>query len=112
MRLFGGAAEDDAYGIAADSSGNAYVTGQTASTGFPGTTGTNKGIDAFVSKISSDGKTIEWSTYVGGSGSDSGNDLALDASFNVYVVGGTTSSDFPGTSSADFSPLLEAVQMR
>jgi hypothetical protein len=104
--FLGGAAEDDAYAIAVDGSGAAYVTGQTASTNFPGATNSKKsGFDAFVSKISSDGTTIEYSTYVGGGGSDSGIAIALDSSVppNVYVAGGTTSSDFSGTTSG-FQP--------
>ena len=95
----GGSAEDDAYGIAIDGSGNAYVTGQTASTDFPHTTGafpTNAGgLDAFVSKIAPDGSSIVYSTYIGGTGNDSGNAIAIDASLNVYVAGGTLSTNFP-----------------
>jgi hypothetical protein len=95
----GGTAEDDGYGIAIDSTGNAYVTGQTKSTNFPGTTsGYVGGFDVFVTKLSSDGTMIEYSTYVGGPGDDSGNAIAVDASGNVFVAGGTTSSTgFPTT---------------
>jgi hypothetical protein len=94
----GGTAEDDGYAIAVDGSGNAYVTGQTASTNFPGTTaGYVGGFDVFVTKISADGSTLVYSTYVGGSGDDSGNSIAVDASGNAFVTGGTASSDFPHT---------------
>ena len=102
----GGTAEDDAYGIAIDSNGNAYVTGQTASTNFPTVAGAYKtsntgGFDAFVTKISSDGSTLVYSTYVGGSGNDSGNAIAVDASGDAFVAGGTASStDFPTTAGA------------
>jgi hypothetical protein len=98
----GGAAEDDGYGIAVDGSGIAYVTGQTASNPFPGTTsGYKGGFDVFVTKVAADGKTLVYSTYVGGSGNDSGNAIALDASGDAFVAGGTTSStDFPTTSGA------------
>jgi Beta-propeller repeat len=100
----GGSAEDDVYGIAVDGSGNAYVTGQTQSTNFPvvsgGSQGSNKGsFDVFVSKLSADGTTLEYSTYVGGTGSDSGNAIALDGSGNAYVAGGTNSTNFPVSSS-------------
>ncbi len=95
----GGTAEDDGYAIAVDGSGNAYVTGQTKSTNFPGTTaGYVGGFDVFVTKISADGSTLEYSTYVGGSDDDSGNSIAVDASGNAFVTGGTASSDFPHTS--------------
>jgi hypothetical protein len=97
----GGLAEDDGYGIAIDSTGNAYVTGQTASTRFPGTTsGYGGGFDVFVTKISSNGSTVEYSTYVGGSGNDSGNAIVLDGSGDAFVAGGTSSVNFPATSSA------------
>ena len=94
--------EDDGYAIAVDSTGAAYVTGQTSSPGFPkqnplpapnnalqGTT------DAFVTKFSADGTTLAYSTYLGGTGVDSANAIAIDASKQVYVTGSTDSSDFP-----------------
>jgi len=67
----GGTAEDDGFGIAVDSSGNAYVTGQTASTKFfleQRLQPTGGGFDVFVTKVSADGSSLEYSTYVGGSG--------------------------------------------
>ena len=96
----GGTAEDDAYGIAIDTNGDAYVTGQTTSTNFPTVAGgfktTNSGVfDAFVTKVSANGSSLVYSTYVGGSGQDSGNAIAVDASGNAFVAGGTGSTDFP-----------------
>ena len=95
----GGALEDDAYAIAVDGSGNAYVTGQTASTNFPTQSAkypsNQGGIDAFVTEISADGQTLEYSTYLGGNGTDSGNAITIDASGNAYVAGGTSSTNFP-----------------
>ncbi len=99
----GGLAEDDGYGIAIDSTGNAYVTGQTKSTNFPGATAANYagGFDVFVAKISADGSTLMYSTYIGGSGDDSGNAIAVDSSGNVFVAGGTSSTtNFPTTAGA------------
>jgi len=99
----GGSAEDDAYGIAIDSNGDAYVTGQTKSTDFPVVGGVQSkkkaDFDAFVTKISKDGSTLVYSTYVGGNGEDSGNAIAVDASGDAFVAGGTGSSTFPVTSS-------------
>jgi hypothetical protein len=100
----GGTLEDDAYAIAVakDGSGSVFVTGQTASTNFPTKNGkytsNQGGIDAFVSKISADGQTLEYSTYLGGNGTDSGNAIAVDASGNAYVAGGTNSTNFPPVS--------------
>ena len=96
----GGTLEDDAYGIAIDTNGDAYVTGQTTSTNFPTVAGgfktTNSGVfDAFVTKVSANGSSLVYSTYVGGSGEDSGNAIAVDASGNAFVAGGTGSTDFP-----------------
>lgn len=95
----GGSAEDDAYGIAIDSNGDAYVTGQTASPDFPSVGGVQSKkktkFDAFVTKISADGSTLIYSTYVGGNGEDSGNAIAVDASGDAFVAGGTGSSNFP-----------------
>ncbi len=97
----GGTALDAGYAIAVDSSGDAYVAGSTYSTDFP-TQGpeqsTLAGIaDAFVTKLSPDGATLLYSTFVGGSGTDRANALALDSSGDVYVTGSTDSLDFPTT---------------
>ncbi len=101
----GGTAEDDGYSIAIDGSGNAYVAGQTKSTDFPTVAGghatTNAGsFDVFVTKISADGSTLLYSTYVGGTSDDRGNAIALNASGNAFVAGVTSSTDFPTTSGA------------
>jgi len=96
----GGTAEDDGYAVAVDNSGNAYVTGQTKSTNFPtvagGQSGSNGGgFDVFVTKLSPDGSSLVYSTYVGGNGDDSGNAIAVDGSGDAFVAGGTTSTNFP-----------------
>jgi hypothetical protein len=92
-------------GIAADAAGNAYVTGQAYSPGFPTTPGafqpTNGGYnDAFVSKLNATGSALVYSTYLGGNGGDWGNGIAVDASGSAYVTGGTSSSNFPTTPGA------------
>jgi hypothetical protein len=100
----GGSADDDGLGIAFDGGGNAYVTGETQSTNFPGASDALRGTkDAFVSKIASDGSSLIYSTYVGGDlggGTESGNSIAVDASGNAFVAGGTTSTNFPTSSGA------------
>jgi hypothetical protein len=96
----GGSANDAGYGIAFDSSGNAYVTGQTASSNFPVVGGVvpnslHGTANVFVTKIAADGSGLIYSTYVGGSGTDGGYGIAVNASGSAFVVGGTSSNNFP-----------------
>ena len=81
--------------ITTDADGNVYLTGTTASDAFA-PTGYQGGTDAFVTKKDRHG-TLVFSTYLGGANDDSGAGIALDGSGSVYVVGTTTSSNFPGT---------------
>ncbi len=95
----GGLSDDYAEGIAVDRSGQAYVTGYTSSIDFP-TLGayqdTHQGIcDAFVTRLSSAGNELTYSTYLGGSEHDAGNSIAVDTSGSAYITGLTRSSDFP-----------------
>ena len=100
----GGNKDENGNGIAVDSSGSAYVTGNTYSTNFPTTTSafqtTYNGGDAFVSKLNAAGSALVYSTYLGGSSYDGGDGIAVDSSGNVYVTGDTSSTDFPTTTSA------------
>jgi hypothetical protein len=95
----GGSGNDYGAAIAVDASGNAYVTGSTYSTNFPTTPGAVQrtyggGGDTFVAKLNATGTALLYSTYLGGSGADQGNGIAVDASTNAYVTGFT----FSGTS--------------
>ncbi|HUI42810.1 MAG TPA: SBBP repeat-containing protein [Terriglobia bacterium] len=95
----GGSGADAAHGIALDSSNDAYVAGSTQSSDFPtmgaaqaalaGTT------NAFVSKLSPNGSALMYSTFLGGSATDSAQSIALDSSGAAYVAGFTLSADFP-----------------
>jgi hypothetical protein len=107
----GGVSTDDALGITFDTSGNAYVTGETQSANYPSATDNLNGSssDAFVAKIAADGKTLGYYTYVGGSASDSGNGIAVDASGNAFVAGGTISSNFPASAGA-FQTTLKGIE--
>lgn len=101
----GGSGDDEGQGIAFDSTGAAYITGETASTNFPGASNSLTGTagNAFVAKIAPDGSGLDYSTYIGGHGAngDSGNAIAVNLTSGIsYVAGGTTSSDFPATAGA------------
>jgi uncharacterized repeat protein (TIGR02543 family) len=82
-----------------DSTGAAYVIGQTTSADFPtknpiqGTLGGEK--DAFIVKVNSSGTALIYSTYLGGSDTDSGGGITLDSEGAAYVTGNTSSIDFP-----------------
>lgn len=94
----GGSAAEFAHGIALDSSNNAYVTGETTSTDFPLVNPfqtQNLSGTGFVSKLSSDGTKLIYSTFLGGSLEGSINAIALDQSGEAVVAGRTFSTDFP-----------------
>jgi hypothetical protein len=105
----GGSSSDMAYGIDVDTWGNAYVTGSTNSTeaSFPVTVGPdtthNGNSDAFVAKVNAAGTGLVYCGYVGGSGGDYGEDIAVDDWGNAYVIGFTFSGEasFPVTVGPD-----------
>ena len=90
------------FGLAVDSSGNAYVTGMTRSPDFPLVNpfnstfiGPEGQFDSFIFKLNSTGNGMEYSTYISGSGHDVCRAIAVDSFGNAYVTGFTESSDFP-----------------
>jgi hypothetical protein len=96
----GGSGDDVGESIAVDGSGNAYVTGDTSSQNFPTVNAlqrTHSGgfTDAFVTKISSSGAALDYSTYLGGSSEETGTGIAVDTSGNAYITGFTQSPNFP-----------------
>ncbi len=99
----GGSLADSANGIALDSSGDAYVTGSTVSTDFPisgavfQTTYGGGNADAFVTELNPAGSALVFSTYLGGSNTDTGNGIAVDSGnpASAYIAGQTCSVDFP-----------------
>jgi uncharacterized repeat protein (TIGR01451 family) len=101
--FLGGGGDDSGSSIAIDSSGNTYVAGTTASLNFPTKNppfASNKGLsDIFVTKIDPTGANIIYSTYIGGSGLDRADGIAVDTNGNAYVVGrvDSSSTDFPAT---------------
>jgi hypothetical protein len=98
----GGNGDDEAYGIALDSGGNSYITGESdSSSGFPGGNPSAGGYDAFVVKINANG-TLGYTTFVGGSGDDLGSSIAVTftPAGVAYVAGITTSTDLPVSAGA------------
>ena len=99
----GGAGNDAGRAIALDSQGNAYVAGETASWNFPTLHALQTSLrgpqNAFVAALTTTG-TILFSSLLGGSGTDGATALALDQAGDVFITGGTTSSDFPVTTGA------------
>ncbi len=107
----GGVDQETTAGICVDASGNVYVAGWTKSRDFPTTPGAfdrtlsdgapNGGqADCFVTKLSADGHTLDYSTLVGGQGGDYANGLALSSDGSAVVVGTTYSTDYPTTPGA------------
>ena len=99
----GGAVLDSGVGIAIDSSGAAYIAGQTASPTFPITNGAFQsrfggGSDCFIAKLNASGSALLYSTFLGGSKLDACNGIALDSTANAYVTGVTYSINFPSIS--------------
>jgi hypothetical protein len=101
---FGGTSYDYVTDIAIDNAGNAYVTGACSSADFPVTTGAYQTslagfslYDSFVSKLDPTGSMLVYSSYLGGTHNEFGSGITIDASQNVYILGTTSSSDFPVT---------------
>ena len=103
--FLGGSDDDWGMGIAVRSS-SAYITGYTLSPDFPATPGAfdtslsgDGGQDAFVARLNATGSALEYATYLGGSGGDCGNAIAVDGNSAAYVTG-YGSSEFPTTPGA------------
>lgn len=104
--FIGGTNDDTGYDIVVDSNGNTYITGETYSTDFPTTPLANDTEyenfgDVFVTKFSSSGDALVYSTFLGGNRIDYGDGIAVDGGGNVYVTGFTQSTDFPTTPNAN-----------
>lgn len=99
--LGGTADEFEVIYIALDSAGNAYISGATKSADFPVTAGTpvhgGGEVDAFVAKLNPSGSALIYARFLGGSGLENGQAIAVDSAGNAYVVGFTSSPNFPTT---------------
>jgi hypothetical protein len=103
--FLGGAGFETGFGIAVDTSGNAYVTGYTNAPDYPTTPGAfdttlTDGFDAFVTKLNASGSELAYSTFLGGASFDRGSGIAVDRGGNAYVTGSASSADFPTTPGA------------
>jgi len=103
----GGNQGDSGSTVALDSTGEAYVGGNTSSNNFPLTQGAIQAAreasnqqSGFVAKFNASGSGLVYSTYLGGNQLDSVTSIALDSSGNAYATGSTNSSDFPITPGA------------
>lgn len=100
-----GSAHDEVLALAVDGAGNAYAGGVTGSDDFPATDGAFQrdnggGEDGFLAKISADGSTLLWATYLGGTAADAVRGVAVDGEGNLFAAGYTSSDDFPVTPGA------------
>jgi len=97
----GGSASDQGAGIAVNAAGEAHLTGVTSSTDFPTASPFQSAFagfgDVFVTKLNATGSALIYSTYLGGSSTEQGNDIVVDALGNAYVTGTTQSTNFPTT---------------
>ncbi|MFN2510104.1 MAG: SBBP repeat-containing protein [Pyrinomonadaceae bacterium] len=98
--FLGGSNTDQGFGVAVDTGGSVYVTGATRSSDFPTLAGpqpTFAGgtLDAFVTRLDAAGTSLIYSTYLGGTSTDQGNGIATDSLGNTYVIGVTSSNNFP-----------------
>ncbi len=104
----GGSSDDFASGVAIDSSGNVYLAGNTASSDFnisatPYDNTLDGTEDAFLTKLDINASSILYSTYLGGTAGDAAVDIAVDTFNNPYLVGYTSSNDFPTANAYDNS---------
>jgi uncharacterized protein (TIGR03437 family) len=105
--LIGGDSTDQARGIALDSAGNAYLTGDTLSANFPTTPGAYRTTpyradDMFVAKLNSAGTALVYSTYFGGRNSEASFAIAVDRAGSAHITGNTLSDDLPTTAPGAF----------
>lgn len=101
----GGNDYDEAFGLAVDSLGNAFVTGYTFSSDFETTIGAFQtslagSADAFITKFNSNGNLLLYSTFVGGDDGEEAHGIVIDKQGNAFITGFTGSSNFPTSNNA------------
>jgi hypothetical protein len=102
--FLGEGGNDAGNDVAVDGDGHIYVAGLTTSSKFPVTAGAYdnslSSTDAFVSKFSTNGTSLEYSTFIGGTQDENGTGVAVDTDGLVHLTGTTNSTDFPTTTGA------------
>jgi uncharacterized protein (TIGR03437 family) len=117
--LLAGSQQDEAHAIAVDSAGNPVIAGSTNSLDFPLAEplqaergrSTGYGFDAFLTKISSDGTKLLYSTYFGGTADDSATALTLDSADNMWLAGTSYHSSFVSKLDASGQKLLYSTDL-
>ena len=107
----GGAGFDEIHGLAVDGNGRAIVVGQTQSANFPTTANVSQATmrgpqDAFVTSVEAGGQTLRFSTFLGSSGYDEANGVALSPDGHAHVVGMAGNSDFPSSGAGAAQPVF------
>jgi len=115
--LIGGSDSEKCWSIALDAQCSVYITGGTQSSDYPTTPGGYDGLynggfkDGFVSKLDSSLSILQASTFIGGTDFDVGETITLDESGNVYMIGSSSSSDFPTTPGAYNESINTGVEL-
>ncbi len=102
VTFLGGEGNDEGHAVAVNTAGEVFVAGETESEDLPTTRDAYSrafggDVDAFVVRLSADGSSVHWATYLGGSAADRALGLALGSDDSPFVVGSTQSADFPAS---------------
>jgi hypothetical protein len=105
----GGGGRDTGFAVAVGGDGTVYVSGVTESPDFPVARGAQTtygggASDGFVARIAANGTGIEWSSFIGGGGTDRARGLAIDSTGNAYLTGSTNSDNFPSVNAQQPGP--------
>ncbi|HXW18357.1 MAG TPA: SBBP repeat-containing protein, partial [Candidatus Acidoferrales bacterium] len=116
--FLGGSGADSASGVGLDSMGNVYIAGTCVNSGFPESSGTEigpgGGADFFVAELNpnlQDSASLTYLAFIGGSGTEAGGELAVNAEGEVAIVGTTSSSNYPVTDGSTLGSSANALAL-